>query len=47
MSEVRPTIAFLSRLYEDVRPRAGERAAGGAVKKRIFFWARGGGSLGQ
>ncbi len=42
MSEVRPTIAFsVPRLYEKMYARVLENAlAGGAVKKRIFFWAR-------
>jgi long-chain acyl-CoA synthetase len=43
MSQVRPTIAMsVPRLYEKMYARVLENAlAGGAVKKRIFFWARG------
>jgi long-chain acyl-CoA synthetase len=42
MQEVRPTIAMsVPRLYEKMYARVLENAlAGGAVKKRIFFWAR-------
>jgi long-chain acyl-CoA synthetase len=42
MSEVRPSIALsVPRLYEKMYARVLENAlAGGAVKKRIFFWAR-------
>lgn len=42
MQEVRPTIALsVPRLYEKMYARVLENAlAGGAVKKRIFFWAR-------
>ena len=42
MSEVRPTIAMsVPRLYEKMYARVLENAlSGGAVKKRIFFWAR-------
>jgi long-chain acyl-CoA synthetase len=42
MLEVRPTIALsVPRLYEKMYARVLENAlAGGAVKKRIFFWAR-------
>jgi long-chain acyl-CoA synthetase len=43
MSQVRPTIAIsVPRLYEKMYARVLENAlAGGAAKKRIFFWARG------
>jgi len=43
MTQVRPTIAVsVPRLYEKMYARVLENAlAGGAVKKRIFFWARG------
>jgi long-chain acyl-CoA synthetase len=43
MQEVRPSIALsVPRLYEKMYARVLENAlAGGAVKKRIFFWARG------
>jgi long-chain acyl-CoA synthetase len=43
MSQVRPTIAIsVPRLYEKMYARVLENAlAGGALKKRIFFWARG------
>jgi len=43
MSQVRPTIAMsVPRLYEKMYARVLENAlSGGAVKKRIFFWARG------
>ena len=43
MSQVRPTIAIsVPRLYEKMYARVLENAlAGGATKKRIFFWARG------
>lgn len=42
MQEVRPTIALsVPRLYEKMYARVLENAlAGGAVRKRIFFWAR-------
>ena len=42
MTQVRPTIAIsVPRLYEKMYARVLENAlAGGAVKKRIFFWAR-------
>ncbi|HUQ45431.1 MAG TPA: AMP-dependent synthetase/ligase, partial [Gemmatimonadaceae bacterium] len=42
MSQVRPTIAIsVPRLYEKMYARVLENAvAGGAMKKRIFFWAR-------
>src|SRR5688500_12906024 len=42
LSEVRPTIALsVPRLYEKMYARVLENAlAGGAMKKRIFFWAR-------
>ena len=42
MTQVRPTIAIsVPRLYEKIYARVLENAlAGGAVKKRIFFWAR-------
>jgi long-chain acyl-CoA synthetase len=42
MAEVRPTIAMsVPRLYEKMYARVLENAlAGGAIKKRIFFWAR-------
>ena len=42
MSEVRPSIALsVPRLYEKMYARVLENAlAGGALKKRIFFWAR-------
>ena len=42
MQEVRPTIALsVPRLYEKMYARVLENAlAGGALKKRIFFWAR-------
>ena len=42
MQEVRPTIvASVPRLYEKMYARVLENAlSGGAVKKRIFFWAR-------
>ena len=42
MMQVRPTIAIsVPRLYEKMYARVLENAlAGGAVKKRIFFWAR-------
>ncbi|NUO63717.1 MAG: long-chain fatty acid--CoA ligase [Gemmatimonadaceae bacterium] len=42
MQEVKPTIvASVPRLYEKMYARVLENAlAGGAVKKRIFFWAR-------
>jgi len=43
MTQVRPTIAIsVPRLYEKMYARVLENAlAGGALKKRIFFWARG------
>jgi long-chain acyl-CoA synthetase len=43
MSEVRPTIVLsVPRLYEKMYARVFDNAlAGGATKKRIFFWARG------
>ena len=43
MSQVRPTIAIsVPRLYEKMYARVLENAlSGGALKKRIFFWARG------
>jgi len=43
IQEVRPTIVFsVPRLYEKMYARVLENAlAGGALKKRIFFWARG------
>ncbi|HEX5073668.1 MAG TPA: long-chain fatty acid--CoA ligase [Gemmatimonadaceae bacterium] len=43
MMQVRPTIAIsVPRLYEKMYARVLENAlAGGALKKRIFFWARG------
>jgi long-chain acyl-CoA synthetase len=42
MTQVRPTIAMsVPRLYEKMYARVLENAlAGGALKKRIFFWAR-------
>ncbi len=42
MQEVRPTIAMsVPRLYEKMYARVLENAlSGGAIKKRIFFWAR-------
>src|SRR5688500_7912290 len=42
MAEVRPTIALsVPRLYEKMYARVLENAlSGGAIKKRIFFWAR-------
>src|SRR6476620_4282109 len=43
MSQVRPTMAMsVPRLYEKMYARVLENAlSGGALKKRIFFWARG------
>ena len=43
MAEVRPTIVFsVPRLYEKMYARVLQNAlAGGFMKKRIFFWARG------
>jgi long-chain acyl-CoA synthetase len=43
MGEVRPTLAVsVPRLYEKMYARVLENAlAGGAIKKRIFFWAKG------
>ena len=43
MQEVRPTLVLsVPRLYEKMYARVLENAlAGGAIKKRIFFWARG------
>jgi long-chain acyl-CoA synthetase len=43
MQEVRPTLVLsVPRLYEKMYARVLENAlAGGALKKRIFFWARG------
>ena len=43
MTQVRPTIAIsVPRLYEKMYARVLENAlSGGALKKRIFFWARG------
>jgi long-chain acyl-CoA synthetase len=43
MAQVRPTIAIsVPRLYEKMYARVLENAlAGSAIKKRIFFWARG------
>jgi long-chain acyl-CoA synthetase len=43
MSQIRPTIAIsVPRLYEKMYARVLENAlSGGALKKRIFFWARG------
>jgi long-chain acyl-CoA synthetase len=42
MAQVRPTVVFsVPRLYEKMYARVLENAlAGGALKKRIFFWAR-------
>jgi long-chain acyl-CoA synthetase len=42
MAEVRPTIVFsVPRLYEKMYARVLQNAlSGGAIKKRIFFWAR-------
>lgn len=42
MSEVNPTIAlFVPRIYEKIYARVLENAvSGGALKRRIFFWAR-------
>ena len=42
MSEVNPTVAlFVPRIYEKIYARVLENAvAGGALKRRIFFWAR-------
>src|SRR6185295_19100857 len=43
MTEVRPTLVLsVPRLYEKMYARVLENAlSGGAIKKRIFFWARG------
>lgn len=43
MQEIRPTLVLsVPRLYEKMYARVLENAlAGGAIKKRIFFWARG------